>query len=354
MSVTVITGSGGLVGSEAALHFGGLGFHVAGVDNDMRRRFFGDEASTDWNRRRLSSLLRDSYEHHAVDVRDAAALDRVFRRFGAEITLVVHAAAQPSHDWAAIEPTTDFDINARGTLNVLEATRAHCPDAVVVFTSTNKVYGDAPNALPYVEMDTRYELAPDHPWFGGIPEEMSVDGCLHSLFGVSKLAADMLVQEYGRYFGLRTACFRGGTLTGPAHSATRLHGFLAYVMRCAMTGEHYTVCGYHGKQVRDALHSSDLVRAFEAFYQDPRPAAVYNIGGGRTCNLSVLEAIALSEEIVGREMSWSYDDTARIGDHQWWIGNNGRFERDYPGWKVAYDPAQILSEIHEVNQERWR
>jgi CDP-paratose 2-epimerase len=353
MSAVLVTGSGGLVGSEAALHFGGLGFHVVGVDNDLRRVFFGEEASTSWNRTRLASALGASYEHHDLDIRDADGISQLVARLGSSLELVVHTAAQPSHDWAASDPHTDFDVNARGTLNVLEAVRQHAPDAVVIFTSTNKVYGDAPNALPLVELETRYELAPDHLWQAGIPEELSVDACLHSLFGVSKLAADAMVQEYGRYFGLRTACFRGGTLTGPQHSATRLHGFLAYVMRCAMTGEHYTVCGYKGKQVRDALHSNDLVRAFEAFYREPKPAAVYNIGGGRTSNASVLEAISLAEVITGREMSWSYDDVNRIGDHVWWIGDNGRFERDFPHWKVTHDVKSILGEIHEANAERW-
>jgi CDP-paratose 2-epimerase len=278
----------------------------------------------------------------------------LFRRYGHAIKLVVHAAAQPSHDWAAREPFTDFDINAVGTLNLLEATRLHATDATFIFTSTNKVYGDRPNRLPLVELDTRWEIERDHPYWNGISEEMPIDGCLHSLFGASKVAADVLVQEYGQYFGIRTACFRGGTLTGPQHAAAELHGFLAYVMRCAMTGRHYTVFGYQGKQVRDAIHSEDLIKAFDAFFRAPRVGEVYNIGGGRFSNASVIEAIRLSEEIAGAELSWTYEEANRIGDHIWWIGDNGRFESHYPEWKLGYDVRRILEEIYEVNRKRWR
>jgi CDP-paratose 2-epimerase len=273
--------------------------------------------------------------------------------FGEEIALVIHAAAQPSHDWAARDPFTDFDINAGATLNLLEATRRHAPSAVFIFCSTNKVYGDRPNGLPLRELERRYEIDPTHPYAGGIGEDMSVDRCLHSLFGASKLAADVLVQEYGRYFEMRTACFRGGTLTGPGHSATELHGFLAYIMRCIMTGTPYTVHGYKGKQVRDAIHSSDLIRAFHRFFEEPRVAEVYNIGGGRFSNCSVLEAIDLAEETAGRRLEWSYADRNRMGDHIWWIGDNGRFQEHHPGWELHYDVPQILQEIHEANRERW-
>jgi CDP-paratose 2-epimerase len=354
MSVAVITGSTGLIGSEAALHFASLGMNVVGIDNDMRRVFFGDEASTAWNLSRLRRRLGRRYEHHDLDIRDRARMFRLFARHGHAIDLVVHAAAQPSHDWAAREPITDFDINAVGTINVLEATRIHCPDASFLFTSTNKVYGDRPNLLPLVELETRWEIAPDHTYANGIREDMDVDRCLHSLFGASKLAGDVLTQEYGRYFGLKTACFRGGTLTGPQHSATELHGFLAYVMRCAMTGTSYTVFGYRGKQVRDAIHSRDLIGAFDAFARAPRIAEVYNIGGGRFSNASVLEAIRISEEIVGREMVWTYAEANRIGDHIWWIGDNGRFEAHYPQWRMEYDVRRILEEIYDENRGRWK
>jgi CDP-paratose 2-epimerase len=353
MSVAVVTGSCGLIGSESASHFGGLGLVVAGVDNDMRAEFFGPEASTAASRRRLEERLGSGYEHHDLDIRDRDGMLRLFERYGSQIELVVHTAAQPSHDWAAREPFTDFDINAAGTLNVLEATRLHAPEAVVVFTSTNKVYGDTPNALPYVELERRWELPDDHPWHGGIDETMSIDGSLHSLFGASKVAADVLVQEYGRYFGMRTACFRGGTLTGPNHAAAELHGFLAYVVRCAMTRTPYTIFGYGGKQVRDAIHSSDLIACFEAFWRAPRVAEVYNIGGGRHSNVSVLEAIDLVQEVTGEEMTTGYTDSNRVGDHIWWISDNGRFASHYPEWRQAYDVRAIAQELHDRNREHW-
>ncbi len=353
MSLAVITGSTGLIGSEAASYFSRLGMDVVGIDNDMRRVFFGPEASTDWNRARLEKTLGRGYRHHSVDIRDRERVDEIFASHGETIELVIHAAAQPSHDWAAKQPATDFDINALGTLNVLEATRVHAPGAVFIFTSTNKVYGDLPNSLPLEELETRWEIDLDHTYANGIREDMSIDRCLHSLFGASKVAADVLVQEYGRYFGMRTACFRGGTLTGPLHAAAELHGFLAYVMRCAMTGTAYTVFGYKGKQVRDAIHSLDLIRAFDEFFRNPRVAEVYNIGGGRFSNASVLEAIRLSEEIAGEKIEWTYREENRVGDHIWWIGDNGRFEAHYPEWRLEYDVRRILEEIHELNADRW-
>jgi len=353
VSVVLITGSGGLVGSEACAYFGDLGFDVVGIDNDMRRVFFGDEASTAWNVRRLQKTLRAGYRHYGMDVRDRPAVLELFRQFGRDLQLIIHTAAQPSHDWAAREPFTDFDINAVGTMNLLEAARLYASSAVFIFTSTNKVYGDAPNRLPLIELDTRYEIDPRHTYLGGIREDMPIDRCLHSLFGASKLAADVLVQEYGRYFDLATVCFRGGTLTGPQHSATQLHGFLGYVMRCTMTGTHYTVFGYKGKQVRDAIHSNDLIRAFHEFFKAPRVAEVYNIGGGRSSNCSVIEAIALSQEIAGRQLARSYEDRNRLGDHIWWIGDNSRFQSHYPNWRIEYDIERILKEIHEGNHDRW-
>jgi CDP-paratose 2-epimerase len=353
VSVAVVTGSTGLVGSEAAGYFGDLGMDVVGIDNDMRSVFFGREASTAWNRERLEKALGQRYRHHHVDIRDRETVDGIFARHGEAIELVIHAAAQPSHDWAAKEPLTDFDINAVGTVNVLEATRAHAPEAVFIFTSTNKVYGDLPNSLPLMELETRWEIDPEHDYANGIREDMSIDRSLHSLFGASKAGADLLVQEYGRYFGMRTACFRGGTLTGPNHSAAELHGFLAYVMRCAMTGTAYTVFGYKGKQVRDAIHSRDLIRAFHEFFRDPRVAEVYNIGGGRFSHASVLEAIRMSEEISGEKIDWTYSEESRVGDHIWWIADNGHFQSQYPGWDLEYDVRRILEEIHELNAERW-
>jgi CDP-paratose 2-epimerase len=268
--------------------------------------------------------------------------------------LVVHTAAQPSHDWAVKEPFTDFDVNAGGTLSMLEATKTHCPEAVFIFTSTNKVYGDTPNRLPLVEKAERWEIAPDHMYVDGIREDMSIDQTLHSIFGASKVAADVMVQEYGRYFDMKTACFRGGTLTGPNHAATELHGFLAYVVRCAMEGRTYSIFGYKGKQVRDAIHSNDLIKCFDEFFRAPRSAEVYNIGGGRQSNVSVLEAIDLAQSITGQELKTTYVDQNRVGDHIWWIGSNARFESHFPNWKMEYDVPRTMTEIYEANVGRWK
>lgn len=352
MAVAIVTGSGGLVGSEAVAFFTEQGFDVIGVENDMRACFFGDEASTTWQTQRLHERY-PGFRSFDLDIRDGVGIDRLFAEHAEQVALVVHAAAQPSHDWAASDPSTDFSVNATGTLNLLEAARRNTPDATFIFTSTNKVYGDRPNSLPLVELDRRLELSPEHEWFGGIPTSMPIDRCLHSLFGASKTAADLMVQEYGRYFGMPTVCFRGGCLTGPNHSGTRLHGFLSYLMRCTITGEHYTVCGYGGKQVRDNIHSADLVQAFAAFHANPRPAAVYNIGGGRESNCSMLEAIEFCERIADRELDWSLSDDARVGDHRWWISDLDEFRRDYPEWRLRYDVEAILCEIHEQNVERW-
>ena len=266
---------------------------------------------------------------------------------------MIHTAAQPSHDWAVRDPFTDFDVNAGGTLNVLQNVREHCIEAPVIHCSTNKVYGDRPNSLPLVELETRWEIEPGHPYEQGIREDMSIDACLHSVFGASKVAADVMVQEYGRYFGMKTACFRGGTLTGPAHSATELHGFLGYVMRANMERRTYKIFGYQGKQVRDAIHSSDVVSAFEAFFRNPRSAAVYNLGGGRHSNISHCEAFALAQEITGQEMISEYVEANRIGDHKWWIGSNEAFQADYPDWKQVYDVPMISREIYEANVDKW-
>ena len=351
MSVAVITGSAGLVGSEAVSYFAGLGMQIVGIDNDMRRTFFGEEASTAWVRSRLERDIR-SYTHSAADIRDDKEIFRIFQRYGKDIALVIHTASQPSHDWAASNPFADFTVNANGTSVMLEATRLFAPDAVFIFTSTNKVYGDLPNQLPLVELETRWEIDPSHPYKNGIPESMSVDGCLHSLFGASKLAADILVQEYGRYFGLRTTCFRGGCLTGPNHSGTQLHGFLAYLMKCAVTGAPYTVFGYKGKQVRDNIHSADLIRAFHEVFKSPRVGEVYNIGGGRHSNCSMLEAIQLCQEISGRKFNWRYADGNRKGDHIWWISDLSRFQSHYPEWKQVHNIPTILEEIYEMNRSR--
>ncbi len=354
MSVALVTGSGGLIGSEAARHFARLGLTVAGIDNDMRGYFFGKDGSTAWNTRQLSAELGSSYEHHNIDIRDRDALAKLFARYGSEIAVVIHCAAQPSHDWAMKEPFTDFDVNAGGTLNMLEYARQYCIDAPFITCSTNKVYGDTPNRLPLVEQETRYEIDPSHTYADGIREDMSIDSTLHSIFGASKVAADVMTQEYGRYFDMKTAVFRGGTLTGPAHSAAELHGFLAYLMRCNMEGRTYKIFGYKGKMVRDAIHCNDVVSAFEAFFRNPRSAEIYNIGGGRHSNCSHLEGFAIAQEISGIEMRSTYVPENRVGDHQWWIGSNARFAEHYPDWKLTYDVPAILREIHEANVDRWR
>jgi CDP-paratose 2-epimerase len=354
MSVVVITGSAGLIGSAAARHFADLGMDVVGIDNNMRLVFFGEEASTAWQRRLLERSLGSRYRHVDADVRDGPAVRAVFARHGGKIELVIHTAAQPSHDWAARDPMTDFTVNAVGTLNLLEATREFSPEAPFIFTSTNKVYGDTPNRLPLVERETRWEIEPGHTYDGGIREDMSIDQTLHSLFGASKVAADTLVQEYGRYFQMKTVCFRGGCLTGPDHSGTPLHGFLAYLMKCAVRGTRYNVFGYRGKQVRDNIHSGDLIRAFHEFFKAPRRGEVYNIGGGRQSHCSMAEAISCCEQITGRELNWSYQETNRTGDHLWWVSDSGKFRGHYPGWELRYDVPGILREIYDKNVERWR
>lgn len=353
MSVVIITGSAGLIGSEAVRFFGGsLGMHVVGIDNDMRKFFFGEEASTSWNRKRLQAEVKN-YEHHDIDIRDYEKLATIFQRFGRDISLIIHTAAQPSHDWAARDPFSDFSVNANGTLNLLQATREYCAEAPFIFTSTNKVYGDLPNYLPLVELEKRWEIDPAHKYFSGISEDLSIDQSKHSLFGASKVAADVLVQEYGRYFGIKTVSFRGGCLTGPNHSGTQLHGFLAYLMKCTVTGTGYTIFGYKGKQVRDNIHSSDLIAAFYEFYLNPGVAEVYNIGGGRDSNCSMLEAIELCQEIAGKELNYCYCDDNRSGDHIWYISDLSKFQAKYPSWSIKYGVPQILCEIYEQNIERW-
>jgi CDP-paratose 2-epimerase len=346
MSVVLVTGSAGLIGAETVRRFAREGFTIAGIDNDMRARFFGEEASTRWSRERLEAEL-PSYRHHDADIRDLDALEQVFKEYAGDLALVVHTAAQPSHDWAARDPFTDFGVNATGTLHLLELTRRHSPEAPFIFTSTNKVYGDTPNRLPLVEFDERWEVDPEHPYAEhGIDESMSIDQSLHSVFGASKVAADVMAQEYGRYFGLKTAIFRGGCLTGPGHSGTELHGFLSYLMKCCMTGREYRIYGYKGKQVRDNIHSSDLVEAFWQFFQKPRAGEVYNIGGSRHSNCSMREAIRLCEAIAGKKMNHTYVDENRSGDHIWWISDVRKFQQHYPEWRYRYDIQRILEEIY--------
>ncbi len=352
MDVILITGSAGLIGSESAKYFHKLGFEIVGIDNNLRKYFFGEDGSTLWQSTQLQDTL-SRYTHYQTDIRDTNDLNSIFERYQGNIKAVIHCAAQPSHDWAAQEPHTDFSVNATGTLNMLEATRTYCPEAVFIFTSTNKVYGDRPNELPLLEEDSRWELDQQHPYHHfGIDENMSLDQCKHSIFGASKIAADIMVQEYGRYFGMNTMTFRGGCLTGPAHSGAMLHGFLAYLVKCAIIGDTYNILGYKGKQVRDNIHSNDLVSAFWHAIQAPRPGEVYNIGGGRYSNCSILEAISLIQDYSRREVSHTFSPENRIGDHIWWISDIRKFQQHYPEWNMSYSIENIIQEIVDETQER--
>lgn len=350
MPIVIVTGSAGLIGSETVKFYCENGYEVVGIDNNMRKFFFGEDASTEWNRQELISNYKN-YIHHDVDIRDFTTILNIFKTCSSEIKLIVHTAAQPSHDWAANDPFTDFSVNATGTLNLLETYRHICPEAVFIFTSTNKVYGDLPNYLPLNELDSRFEIDDGHRFGNGIDETMSIDQSKHSLFGASKGAADLMVQEYGRYFGLKTGIFRGGCLTGPAHSGTRLHGFLSYLMRCCIIKKRYYIYGYKGKQVRDNIHSSDLVNAFNYFFENPRSAEVYNMGGSRYANISILEAIKLCEEISGNKLDVEYVDQNRSGDHIWWISDVSKFKSHYPEWDFTYDIRKTLEEIFEIQRK---
>jgi CDP-paratose 2-epimerase len=345
MKIALVTGSAGLIGSEAVQFFSDKFDYIVGIDNNLRSYFFGQEASTVWNNNRLKEDY-PNYIPESVDIRDYDSLQKIFAKYGNDIDLIIHTAAQPSHDWAAKEPFTDFTVNANGTLNLLELTRKFCPQAVFIFTSTNKVYGDNPNFLPLVELETRWEIEESHPFYKeGIDETFSIDHTKHSLFGASKVAADILVQEYGRYFGLKTGIFRGGCLTGPNHSGAKLHGFLSYLMKCAITGDEYTIFGYKGKQVRDNIHSWDLINMFWHFYQQPRTGEVYNAGGGRFSNCSMQEAIGICEEITSKKMNIQYAEANRIGDHIWWISDTTKFQTHYPEWTWKYGINDILEQI---------
>ena len=351
MKVCLITGSAGLIGSEAVDFFASKFDLIVGIDNDMRQYFFGKEASTNWNVKYLIES-HDNYKHYNIDIRHQEDLKKIFEEYGKDIALIVHTAAQPSHDWAAKEPFTDFTVNANGTLNLLEFTRQFCPEAVFIFTSTNKVYGDNPNFLPLIELEDRWEIDEKHPYFKGIDEQMSIDHTKHSVFGASKVAADIMVQEYGRYFEMKTGIFRGGCLTGPRHSGAQLHGFLSYLMKCAITGQHYTILGYKGKQVRDNIHCFDLVNMFWHFYQNPRQGEVYNAGGARFANCSMKEAIKICEEITSNKMNYSYSETNRSGDHIWYISDVDKFKQHYPQWNFKYNLPDTLTQIFEELKNR--
>ena len=346
MPAVLITGSTGLVGSAAVRGFARKGWLVIGIDNDQRSQFFGPAGSTHSTLVALQAEF-PNYTHYDVDIRDEAAVQRIFATHGREIDLIIHAAAQPSHDWAASAPLIDFGINAAATVYLLETTRQHCPAAVFIYLSTNKVYGDTPNKLPLIEQPTRWEVDPAHEFAAhGITESMSIDRTLHSLMGCFKLAADLAVQEYASYFGLRTVCFRCGCITGGNHQGVEQHGFLAHVMRCAVNRQPYAVHGYKGKQVRDNIHADDLVTAFEQFYLNPRPGEVYNMGGSRHSNCSVQEAIQLCEQASGNRMSVTYNDEARKGDHIWWISDVSKFRHHYPDWQYRYNADEVVASVY--------
>jgi CDP-paratose 2-epimerase len=343
MKKALVTGSGGLIGSESVRRLIEVGYQVIGIDNDMRAFFFGEEASTNWNSSKLKVEHPESFTHLPLDIRNSTEIERVFK--DNDFELVIHTAAQPSHDWAAKDPKLDFEINAVGTLILLEALRKYRPEATFVFTSTNKVYGDTPNSLNFIELDSRWELKESDQYFNGIDESMSIDSSTHSVFGVSKLSADIMVQEYGRYFNLNTGVFRGGCLTGPMHSAAQLHGFLAYLVKSIQSENVYTIFGYKGKQVRDNIHAFDLVEMFLEFHKNPRTGAVYNVGGGRENSISILEAARWIGNSIGVKPKLEYRDIPRIGDHIWYISDISKFQRDYPNWQMTYSMQSLLTEM---------
>jgi CDP-paratose 2-epimerase len=346
MNIAIITGASGLIGSEAVYFLSDKFDLIIGIDNNMREEFFGKDASTLWNLERIQKNI-SNYIHYNIDIRNEYEIFKLFDKYQSDIKLIIHTAAQPSHDWAAKDPFKDFTVNANGTLVLLEATRKHCQESVFIFTSTNKVYGDTPNFLPLEEGETRWEINSLHPYFkNGIDETMSIDQTKHSLFGASKLAADILVQEYGKYFGMKTGVFRGGCLTGPNHSGTQLHGFLSYLMKCNINDTPYTIFGYKGKQVRDNIHSYDLINMFWHFYNKPTSGEVYNVGGSRFSNCSMIEAIEICQKITGKKLHYVYSNDNRIGDHIWWISDVSKFKNQYPIWEYKYGIEDILYQIY--------
>ena len=344
MKIALITGSCGLVGSESAVFFSKKGFKIIGIDNNTRKFFFGKDGDISWVRNKLKSNLKN-YSHFNTDVRNFKSLEKIFKRYKKNIKIIIHAAAQPSHDWAKNRPFIDFDINAKGTLNMLEITRRHCPKTPFIFMSTNKVYGDNPNFLPLVEKKTRWELKRNHKYYSGIDESMSIDDCTHSFFGASKSYADLIVQEYGKNSGLKTVCFRAGCITGPNHSGAKLHGFLSYLVKTSLRNKSYTLIGYKGKQVRDNIHSEDLVSCFWEYYKNPRSGEVYNSGGGRFSNCSIIEALNQVEKIKKIKIKKKFLSQNRVGDHIWYVSNMKKFKKHYPKWKQKYSSKKIISEL---------
>ena len=346
MSVALITGSCGLVGSESALFFSKKGFEIIGIDNNSRRLFFGKDGDISWVKSKLKKEIKNYY-HFNTDIRDYNSLEKIFRKYKKNINIIIHSAAQPSHDWAKVKPFIDFDINAKATLNLLELTKKYTPECPFVFMSTNKVYGDNPNKLPLLEKKTRWEINPKHKFYKGIDESMSLDNCTHSFFGASKAYADLIVQEYGKNIGLKTCCFRAGCITGPMHSGAKLHGFLSFLVKASIKNKKYTLIGYKGKQVRDNLHSNDLVKCFWEFYKKPRNGEVYNTGGGKFSNCSILEALKIVEDSIKIKIKKKVIRENRVGDHIWYVSNMNKFRKHYPKWKQIYSTKKIIYELIE-------
>jgi|TARA_Y100000389_G_C17426436_1_gene499824 CDP-paratose 2-epimerase len=344
MKIALITGSCGLVGSESAIFFSKKGFKILGIDNNARKFFFGKDGDISWVKQKLKENLKNYY-HFSIDIRNYSSLKKIFIKYKKNIKIIIHAAAQPSHDWAKNSPFIDFDINAKGTLNLLELTKLYCPKVPFIFMSTNKIYGDNPNFLPLIEKKERWEISKTHKFKSGINESMSIDDCTHSFFGTSKAYADLIVQEYGKNVGLKTACFRAGCITGPNHSGAKLHGFLSYLVKASLQNRKYTLIGYKGKQVRDNIHSQDLVSCFWEFYKKPASAKVYNAGGGRFSNCSILEALKIVEKKAKIKIKRKILKQNRTGDHIWYISNMGKFKKDYPNWKQKYSTQKILEEL---------
>ena len=349
MSVVIITGSSGLVGSESVNFFCNKGFDVIGLDNNLREFFFGKDGSTKLVKKSLVKKNKN-FRSFNIDIRNYSSLEKIFKKYKKNISLIIHCAAQPSHDYGKNFPIIDFDVNAKGTLNLLELTKIYCSDAKFIFMSTNKVYGDNPNHLKMIETKKRWELKKSHPCYNGINEKFSIDNCTHSFFGVSKSYADLIVQEYGKNIGLNTVSFRGGCITGPNHMGAKLHGFLSYLVKITLKKRFYTIIGYKGKQVRDNIHSSDLVNCFWEYYKKPRKGEVYNIGGGRFSNCSILEAIELIEKLTNIKIKKNILKKPRVGDHIWYISNLKKFKLHYPNWKQKYNTKKIIEELIENNQ----
>ena len=346
MSLVIITGSSGLVGSESVNFFSDKGFDIIGIDNNLRQFFFGKNGSTNWVKSQLLKRNKN-FKNFNTDIRNLDKLNKIFKKYSKKISLIIHCAAQPSHDYGKNFPFLDFHVNATGTLNLLELTKKYCPDSPFIFMSTNKVYGDNPNNLKIFEKKTRWELKINDENFNGIRENFSIDNSTHSFFGVSKTYADLIVQEYGRNIGLKTVCFRGGCITGPNHSGASLHGFLSYLVKSSLIDKKYNIIGYEGKQVRDNLHSSDLINCFWEFYKKPKTGEVYNIGGGRYSNCSVIEALNYVEEFTKTKIRKKILKSARVGDHIWYISNTSKFKKHYPNWKQKYDTKKIIEELIE-------